>query len=236
MFAQNPLRPAYKDPGPIAVGETDSSPPTYRTIDGGVVEIGHDGAGFAFDCEGPRHRVLIEPYELADRLVTNAEWTEFMADGGYRTPLLWLSAGWSTVQSEGWTAPLYWDEREDGHWSMTLRGAQPVDPAAPVTHVSYFEADAFATWAGRRLPTEFEWEHAARGEPLRGNFVELRAAASGACTSRRRRTASALRRCLGVDAQRLLRPIRDSGRRRGRLGNTTASSCAGSSYCAAARA
>ncbi len=204
LFAQNPVRPAYKDPGPIAVGETDSSPPTYRTIDGGVVEIGHDGAGFAFDCEGPRHRVLIERYELADRLVTNAEWTEFMADGGYRTPLLWLSAGWSTVQSEGWTAPLYWDEREDGYWSMTLRGAQPIDPAAPVTHVSYFEADAFATWAGRRLPTEFEWEHAARGEPLRGNFVELRAAASGACASRRRRTASALRRCLGVDAQRLL--------------------------------
>jgi ergothioneine biosynthesis protein EgtB len=97
---------------------------------------------------------------------------EFMADGGYRTPLLWLSAGWTTAQSEGWSAPLYWDERKDGYWSMTLRGAQPVDPAAPVAHVSYFEADAFATWAGRRLPTEFEWEHAALQEPLRGNFVE----------------------------------------------------------------
>ena len=111
LFAQNPLRPAYKDPGPIAVGKTDSSPPTYRKFDGGVVEVGHDGAGFAFDCEGPRHRVLVEPFELANRLVTNAEWMEFMADGGYRTPLLWLSAGWATVQSEGWTAPLYWDER-----------------------------------------------------------------------------------------------------------------------------
>jgi ergothioneine biosynthesis protein EgtB len=172
LFAQNPVRPAYKDPGPIAVGETDRSPPRYRRFDGGVAEIGHDGVGFAFDCEGPRHRVLVEPFELADRLVTNAEWMEFMADGGYRTPLLWLSAGWATVQSEGWTAPLYWDERADGYWSMTLRGAQPVDPAAPVTHVSYFEADAFATWAHRRLPSEFEWEHAARGEPLRGNFVE----------------------------------------------------------------
>ena len=173
LFAQSPLRPAYKDPGPIAVGETDSSPPRYRRFDGGVVGIGHDGAGFAFDCEGPRHRVLLEPYELADRLVTNAEWMEFMADGGYRTPLLWLSAGWATAQAEGWTAPLYWEEREGAYWSMTLRGAQPVDPAAPVCHVSYFEADAFATWAQRRLPSEFEWEHAARGEAIRGNFVDL---------------------------------------------------------------
>ena len=171
LFAQSPLRPAYKDPGPIAVGKIDSLPAGYRAVDGGVIEIGHDGDGFAFDCEGPRHRALVEPFELADRLVTNGEWMEFMADGGYRTPLLWLSAGWATVQSEGWTAPLYWDERDDGYWSMTLRGSQPVDPAAPVTHVSYYEADAFATWAGRRLPSEFEWEHAARAEPLKGNFV-----------------------------------------------------------------
>ena len=98
LFAQNPLRPAYKDPGPIAVGKTDSAPPAYRKFDGGVVEVGHDGQGFGFDCEGPRHRVLLEPYELANRLVTNAEWMAFIADGGYRTPLLWLSAGWATVQ------------------------------------------------------------------------------------------------------------------------------------------
>ena len=219
LFAQNPLRPAYKDPGPIAVGETDSSPPSYRKFDGGVVEVGHDGEGFAFDCEGPRHRALIEPFELADRLVTNAEWMEFMANGGYRTPLLWLSAGWATVQSEGWSAPLYWQEREDGYWSMTLRGAQPVDPAAPVTHVSYYEADAFATWAGRRLPSEFEWEHAALGEPLRGNFVELRTPAPCACTTRTGRIASGLRRCVGVDAQRLraLSALSAGGRRRWRI-------------------
>ena len=172
VFAQNPLYPAYKDPGPIAVGRTDDSPPSYRKFDGGVVEVGHVGQGFAFDCEGPRHRTLIEPFELADRLITNAEWMDFMADGGYRTPLLWLSAGWATAQSEGWSAPLYWERRDERYWSMTLRGAQPVDPAAPVCHVSYFEADAFATWARRRLPTEFEWEHAAASEPIGGNFVE----------------------------------------------------------------
>ncbi len=217
LFAQNPLRPAYKDPGPIAVGKTDSSPPAYRKFDGGVVEVGHDGEGFAFDCEGPRHRALIEPFELADRLVTNAEWMEFMADGGYRTPLIWLSAGWATVQSEGWSAPLYWEARDDGYWSMTLRGAQPVDPAAPVCHVSYFEADAFATWAGRRLPTEFEWEHAALGEALRGNFVEFGTAAPCASASRTSRLAPDLRRRVGVDAERLRAlPALQAGRRRGR--------------------
>jgi ergothioneine biosynthesis protein EgtB len=172
LFAQNPLRPAYKDPSPAAVGANDTSPPRYKTIDGGIVEIGHDGRGFAFDSEGPRHRVLIEPFQLADRLVTNGEWLEFMADDGYRNPLLWLSEGWERANTDGWTMPLYWERRDDEHWSMTLRGAQPVDLAAPVTHVSYFEAYAFATWASRRLPTEFEWEHAARGEPPHGNFVD----------------------------------------------------------------
>src|SRR6202040_1762241 len=103
LFAQNPLRPAYKDPGPLAVGKADSAPPAYCKFDGGIVEVGHDGQGFGFDCEGPRHRVLVEPYELANRLVTNSEWMAFIADGGYRTPLLWLSTGWATVQSEGWS-------------------------------------------------------------------------------------------------------------------------------------
>ncbi len=217
LFAQNPLHPAYKDPGPIAVGRTDRAAPAYCKFDGGVVEVGHDGQGFGFDCEGPRHRVLLEPYELANRLVTNAEWMAFIADGGYRTPLLWLSAGWATVQSEGWAAPLYWDEREDGYWSMTLRGAQPVDPDAPVTHVSYYEADAFATWAQRRLPTEFEWEHAALGEPLRGNFVEFGAPASRPCARRANGPSADLWRRVGVDTQRLCAlPAVSSGGRRGR--------------------
>jgi ergothioneine biosynthesis protein EgtB len=172
LFAQNPLQPAYKAPGPVAVHETSLGEIGYRAFEGGVAEIGHKGAGFGFDCEGPRHKVLLEPFGLAERLVTNAQWMEFIADGGYRNPLLWLSDGWGKVRSEGWTGPLYWEDRSGEYWNMTLRGVQPVDHDAPVTHISYFEADAFATWAGRRLPTEFEWERAAEGAPVEGNFVE----------------------------------------------------------------
>jgi ergothioneine biosynthesis protein EgtB len=172
LFAQNPLHPAYKDPSQLTVGTYDTSPPRYRMIDGGIVEIGHNGHGFAFDSEGPPHRVMLEPFQLADRLVTNGEWLEFITDGGYRNPLLWLSEGWANVNANGWAMPLYWQLRDGERQSVTLYGEQPLDLAAPVTHVSYFEADAFATWAGRRLPTESEWEHAANGEPLCGNFVD----------------------------------------------------------------
>jgi ergothioneine biosynthesis protein EgtB len=173
LFAQNPLRPAYKAPSPLPVETAGLTRCQYQRFEGGLIDIGHEGAGFAFDCEGPRHRVLAEPYRLADRLVTNQEWIEFIADGGYRTPLLWLSAGWTRVAEEGWNMPLYWESRDGEYWNMTLRGAQPLLLTEPVTHVSYFEADAFATWAKKRLPSETEWEHAANDITMDGNFLEF---------------------------------------------------------------
>jgi ergothioneine biosynthesis protein EgtB len=171
LFAQNPLRPAYKDSEPLPVELRRTGRPNYQNFPGGLFHIGHEGQGFAFDSEGPRHAVQVEPYRLADRLVTNGEWIEFIADGGYRNPLLWLSDGWARVRDEAWSAPLYWEARDGEFWTMTLRGAQPVDPDAPVAHVSYFEADAFATWSKRRLPTEAEWEIAAQDLPVSGNFA-----------------------------------------------------------------
>ncbi|WP_187829884.1 ergothioneine biosynthesis protein EgtB [Siccirubricoccus phaeus] len=158
-LAQNPLRPAY-DPAwrePAA----PSGPARFLVGAEGLVEIGHAGPGFAFDSETPRHRCWLEGYRIADRLVSNGEWLAFMEDGGYRTPTLWMSAGWATASAEGWEAPLYW-ERRDGEWrQFTLGGLRPVDPAAPVRHISWYEAEAYARWAGSRLPTEAEWEAAA---------------------------------------------------------------------------
>jgi ergothioneine biosynthesis protein EgtB len=170
LFAQNPLRPAYKERASDEAGE--STPLRFASFAGGLSEIGAGDKNFAYDCERPRHRVYVPPYRLADRLVTNAEWIAFIGEGGYRNPLLWLSEGWAKCLAEGWTAPLYWEQRDGVFWTMTLSGARRIDPAAPVTHVSYFEADAFARWSGKRLPTEAEWELAAENLPMRGNFLD----------------------------------------------------------------
>ena len=183
LFAQSPLQPAFAPPKANPAGHAPE-PMRFVSFDGGLVEIGHagPGAGFAFDNEGPRHRVWLEPFELADRLVTNAEWLAFMDDGGYRRPELWLSEGWARAQAEGWDAPLYWQELPEGAgWgAMTLHGLRPLDPAAPVAHVSFYEAEAYAAWAGARLPTEAEWEHAAEGLAVAGNFLTSGRLAPGA--------------------------------------------------------
>lgn len=173
LFAANPLRPAYR---PRAAAPAKRDPEALRWIayPGGIRSVGHDGDGYSWDNETPRHSVLLQPFKLADRLVTNAEWRAFMEDGGYGDPMLWLSDGWATVRREDWRAPRYWEER-DGEWrQMSLEGLHPVDPDAPVCHLSYFEADAFARWAGKRLPTEFEWEFAASGLPVTGNTLATR--------------------------------------------------------------
>jgi len=170
-FSVNPLKPAYRD---------DLSEPPRATVSplewvefgGGMSDLGHAGSGFAFDNEQPRHRVYLQPFQLASRLVSCGEYLEFMQDGGYRRPELWLSDGWAKLRQEGWQAPLYWELREGGWWRFSLGGMRSVDAAQPVCHVSYYEADAYARWAGRRLPAEAEWERAAQGLALQGNLRE----------------------------------------------------------------
>jgi ergothioneine biosynthesis protein EgtB len=170
LFAQNPLLPVYREQR--ALSHEQALSPRWFQFEAGVYTVGHAGDAFCFDNETPRHRVFLEPFQLASRLVTNEEFIAFIEDGGYQRPEFWLSLGWFTVQEQKWSAPLYWEKR-DGAWHIfTLAGLRPAAAPEPVCHVSYFEADAFARWAGARLPTEAEWEVMANGLPVEGNFVE----------------------------------------------------------------
>jgi len=158
VLSRNPMLPAYLPLDLPLLGPEPVASATWTTHPGGAIDIGHDGDGFGFDNEFPRHRVHLEPFALADRPVTCGEWLAFIDDGGYERPELWLSDGWATVEVEGWKAPLYWTDRDEGWHEFTLAGEVPVEPSRPVCHISYFEADAYARWAGFRLPTEAEWE------------------------------------------------------------------------------
>jgi len=171
VFAQNPLYPVFR-PRKIEDKTTDLPPLKFVKFDEATIEIGHAENGFFYDNEGPRHRALVLPFSLANRLVTNREYLEFVADHGYSRSEFWLSLGWTTVNEQSWRAPFYWIERDGEWWNFTLSGLRKVDPNEPITHLSYFEADAYANWAGARLPTEFEWERAAAGVEIDGNFVE----------------------------------------------------------------
>ena len=172
LLAGHPFDPVYVDRAPDDL--VVPTPLTWRTVDGGLVSIGHGGSDFAFDNEGPRHQHFLEPFDIAERAVTVGDWMEFMADDGYQTPTLWLSDGWARANAEGWRAPEYWKQDVDGRWTtFTLSGRRPVNLAEPVCHVSFYEADAFAHWAGARLPTEQEWETAATSvAELRGQLLD----------------------------------------------------------------
>ena len=176
VFAQNPLYPVYRKAKTggrsSATPGSQSSPLQFIEFDEATVAIGHDGHGFAYDNEGPRHQALVPEFSLASRPITNGEYIEFIEANGYTRPEFWLSLGWMTANEQRWQAPLYWMKRDGAWWHFTLSGFRHVDESEPVTHISYFEADAYANWAGARLPTEFEWERAAFDCPIEGNFVE----------------------------------------------------------------
>jgi ergothioneine biosynthesis protein EgtB len=170
VFAQNPLYPVFRAAEKRTA--TECRPYGFIDFEETVTAIGHEGDGFAYDNEGPRHQALVPAFSLATRPVTNGEFIAFIEDNSYSRPVFWLSLGWMTVNEQRWNAPLYWTKRDGAWWNFTLSGLRPVDQSEPVTHVSYFEADAYANWAGGRLPTEFEWERAALSCPIEGNFVE----------------------------------------------------------------
>ncbi|MEQ1517697.1 MAG: ergothioneine biosynthesis protein EgtB [Usitatibacteraceae bacterium] len=184
LLSKNPLKPAYEQRWPLT--PIQGRKPRWVAYPGGLVEVGHDdtadAAGFTFDNEGPRHRVFLEPFELASYPVTHGDFAAFIAADGYTRPEYWLSMGWDWVQANRIAAPLYWEKLNNGWQTFTLRGMVPIDPHTPICHINYFEADAFARWAstqpqwlGARLPREAEWEHAAAAAPIEGNFLESRA-------------------------------------------------------------
>jgi ergothioneine biosynthesis protein EgtB len=170
ILYRNPLEVAYRPAQTTSGGSMPAL--AWRSYEGGLFDIGHEGSGFAFDNEGPRHRVHLDDFRLASRPVTNGEYLEFMQDGGYERAEHWLSDGWETRSREGWQAPLYWERRDGEWWYFTLEGMQRIDRHAPVCHVSHYEASAYASWAGRRLPTEPEWEVVASGASIEGNLRE----------------------------------------------------------------
>jgi ergothioneine biosynthesis protein EgtB len=169
VFAQNPLFPVFRQADQSV---RDVKPIEFIGFDKAMVLIGHSGPSFSYDNEGPQHQALVGPFSLASRPVINGEFRAFIDASGYSRPEYWLSLGWTTVNEQRWNAPLYWTKRDGAWWHYTLAGFRPVNDSEPVTHLSYFEADAYAKWAGARLPTEFEWEHASAQCPMEGNFVD----------------------------------------------------------------
>ncbi len=175
ILATNPLHPVYRVTQPLENRSTTADidrPQQWLKYHGGVVSIGHQGDGFAFDNESPQHQTYLQDYKIADRLVTNGEYLEFIEAGGYQQSQYWLAEGWLTVQQQQWRSPLYWEQIDGQWWIMTLGGLRPIAEREPVCHVSYYEADAYASWRGARLPTEAEWEHAAKLVSLEGNFLD----------------------------------------------------------------
>ncbi len=171
IFSENPLDPVYSK-RPDSNSDVTTGNLKWIKFEEGIYNIGNNGSSFGYDNEFPEHKSLVQGFYLASRLVTNGEYLEFINDGGYQKTELWLSDGWSTVSSNGWRAPLYWDDTQGEWWQFTLNGFKKVNPDEPVSHISFYEAEAFARWSGARLPSEFEWEVASKGLPIDGNFVE----------------------------------------------------------------
>tara|TARA_R110002096_G_scaffold434832_1_gene658121 strand:+ start:126942 stop:128258 length:1317 start_codon:yes stop_codon:yes gene_type:complete len=175
VLSCNPMKPSYERGSGANATASPTEPLVMHGVAGGVVSIGFEGPGFFFDNEGPRHQTLLEDYRIANRCITNGEFSDFIADGGYQRPDIWLSDGWARVVAEDWKAPLYWQQVSGAWHEFGMRGLHPIATNAPVAHVSYYEADAYARWAGARLPTEAEWEHANCATKLSGNFLESKA-------------------------------------------------------------